>query len=452
VRELRAQRYELQATARLLFSAEGRKEGLKYGHDYHRTAKCKHISRSGSGAGVHRDQEHGSAFYSGLVTCGSVWACPICAAVIQERRREEIAAAIDWAHANGMQPVMVTLTFPHTAWDSLPELLERQADAFRRLRRGKVWQRIKQRMGYQGLIRSLELTHGENGWHPHTHEIWIVGAHVDAEDLQATIVQRWADMCERAGLLSADKRVAFERHAVDVKGWCSASDYLAKQDDSRHWGADREMAKASTKAGKAKGKHAFGLLADAAEGDDKAGKLYVEYAEAVKGRRQIYWTQGLKDLVGINDLTDEELAEESRESADLLGALTLEEWRLVRKAGKRAQVLDAAETGGWRAVQAVVSGLRRLTKADAGVCAPAHPPRPSVVREVGVKGSQAALRAPLTPATVATGRDPNPPPIEAQAQPLDAAIDSFLERWAEVHLSWRMPGHGGPRLARPPDD
>lgn len=48
---------------------------------------------------------------------------------------------------------------------------------------------------------------------------------------------------------------AFYRHAVDVKGWCSTSDYLAKADDAKHWGADREMAKASTKQGRAKGMH-----------------------------------------------------------------------------------------------------------------------------------------------------------------------------------------------------
>ncbi|WP_223932401.1 hypothetical protein, partial [Aeromonas caviae] len=37
--------------------------------------------------------------------------------------------------------------------------------------------------------------------------------------------------------------------------------YLVKMDDSRHWGADRELAKASSKKGKKSGQHPFGLLA-----------------------------------------------------------------------------------------------------------------------------------------------------------------------------------------------
>lgn len=356
VREIRAQRYDLQATARVLLSSEGRRQGLQFGHDFHRTAKCKHITRSDA-AEVYRDAEHGAAFYGGLVTCGSVWACPICAAVVQERRRDEIAQAIDWAYQQGLQPVMITFTFPHQAWDSLPDLLERQADAFRRLRRGSVWQRLKDRMGYRGLIRALELTHGEHGWHPHTHELWLVSADVKADELRDVVVRRWADMCERAGLLTADKRAAFMQHAVDVKGWCTASDYLAKQDDSKHWGADRELAKASTKAGRKTGKHPFGLLADAADGDTRAGHLYVEYAQAVKGRRQLFWSAGLKAEVGIEDIDDEDLAEESREVADLLGLLDQRQWRLVREAGQRAQLLDAAEVGGWPAVLTLLNGL-----------------------------------------------------------------------------------------------
>lgn len=361
LRQNRAERYELLAEARGLFLYQGKQEKLQYPHDWHRTAKCKYITVAGA-VGVHASCEHNSAFYSGLMNCGSVWACPVCAAKVQERRREEIADAIAWAYHQGLQPVMVTLTFPHYMWQKLAELMEQQADALHRFRAGASWSRYKKKVGYEGLIRSLELTFGANGWHPHTHELWFLSSLVDAEAMKAELLERWKACCARAGLLdldNAEQVAAFEAHAIDVKGWCDASDYLAKQDDSRHWGADRELAKASSKAGRAKGKHPFGLLSAAVVGDKQAGARYIEYAGVMKGKRQLYWSAGLKGRVGIVDRTDEELAEEERDSAEMLGLLDLSDWKLVREAGKRTQLLDAAESGGWPAVLALIRSLTR---------------------------------------------------------------------------------------------
>ena len=40
---------------------------------------------------VNTDKTH----YSGLQSCGSVWACPVCASKISERRRLEVSKGID---------------------------------------------------------------------------------------------------------------------------------------------------------------------------------------------------------------------------------------------------------------------------------------------------------------------------------------------------------------------
>ena len=364
IRACRAERYGLLAEARNLFLIEGKKAQLEHAFDWHRTAKCKHITHGGA-VGVHTSNDHSGAFYSGLINCGSVWACPVCAAKVQERRREEIAQAVNWAHMKGLQPVMVTLTFPHYSWQDLRTLIDQQADALRRLRAGAPWRRFKEAHGYQGLIRSLELTHGANGWHPHTHELWFVDKAVNADLMRDLVLERWRSCCIRAGLLNPDdpqQVAAFNAHAVDVRGNCSASDYLAKQDDSRNWGVDRELAKASSKAGRRKGVHPFGLLSQSAEGSTKAGELFVEYAKAMKGKRQLFWSRGLKEQVGIGEMSDEELVEDERDSADLLGRLTRDEWRAVRYNKQQAPLLDAAELGGWVAVQKLVSGLQKPPK------------------------------------------------------------------------------------------
>ena len=356
---LRAERYRLLSAARSIFVEAGRRLGLEHAHNFHRTAKCKHIACGE--VTVLLDKTHKSAFYAGLTSCGSVWTCPICGAKVQERRREEISIGINWAHAAGFQPVLVTLTFPHGRHHKLGRLLKQQAEALRLMRTGAPWQRFKSAIGYEGLIRSLELTYGMCGWHPHTHELWIVGAHADAEDMKREILKRWESACIRAGLLSSDKLEAFRIYAVDVKGWCSAGDYLAKQDDAKNhnWGVDRELAKGGSKIGKVTGKHPFALLAAAADGDRRAGRLFLSYAIAMRGKRQLLWSPGLKSRAGVDNKTDEQLADESREEADVLGLVSTGDWQRVRLYQRRAQLLDAAEAGGWPAVQAELAKLAR---------------------------------------------------------------------------------------------
>ncbi|TPG63533.1 hypothetical protein EAH78_32070 [Pseudomonas arsenicoxydans] len=255
---------------------------------------------------------------------------------------------MSWAYAGGFQPVMVTFTFPHKDWHSLRELLLKQAKALTLLRQGAPWKRFTQSINYQALIRSLELTYGKNGWHPHTHELWFVSSQVEAVELRSRLTELWESACVRAGLLDRNDVVQmynFGLHAVDVKGWCQASDYLAKQDDSRHWGVDREMAKATSKAGTDKGRHPFGLLVDAKAGDFQAGEKYLEFIESMKGKRQLFWSHGLKARVGIEEQSDEELAEKVDPLQVVSCAFDSGNWYRVARFRKRALMLETAEAG-----------------------------------------------------------------------------------------------------------
>jgi hypothetical protein len=349
----RAERYEALSVARFILGKYAKVvDPRREPGDLYRTHDCRYTRRSRF-VGVHYSAAHQSAHYSGLATCGSVWACPVCCAVVQQRRRAELAQLISWAYANGYRPCMVTFTFPHKSFQSLQDLKERQRDAFTRLRRGSPWQRFKDRCGFGGLVRSLEVTHGANGWHPHTHEIWLIRHQTETEqaNFQAEIKQRWQKVCIAAGLLDASDRSqvhAFDMHAVDVRFGVNDSDYLAKQDSSRAWGADREVATASSKSGRSKGVHPHEFLIRRAKGD---GALYLEYVNGMAGSRQLFWSPGLKELVGVLDVTDEVLADESLTPSDMLGDLSADEWSLIRYKRKRAQLLNIAESGDWLQVQ-----------------------------------------------------------------------------------------------------
>lgn len=370
-RSVRSKRFHLLAEARNLLLREGRRQKLRWWHKVHRTAGCKYIKNIAEGsAAIKHDPIHGKSFFVGIQTCGSVWACPVCSAKIQERRREEIAQGMDWAYGRGLKAVMVTLTFPHRKYHRLEDLLKKQADALARLRKGKTWDTVKEITGFEGLIRSLELTYGDHGWHPHSHELWFIDKNADANQLKNKVIKKWRLACSAAGLLDEGDR-GFDNYSVDIKDNASNSDYLAKQDSSRNWGADREIAKATSKTGnKSKGRHPFALLEQSANGDEKSGRLFLEYALHMQGKRQLFWSHGLKKRVGIVDKKDEQVAEESKEEAIPVGQLTDEEWDLVRKDNAQADVLNASETGGWPLVKRILGKLEKEKESADSGCDP----------------------------------------------------------------------------------
>jgi len=355
----RLRRYEALSLARQVlyvrassFPCEG---GPKYPGDVYRTAACRFYSH-GSHVAVQTSIQYRTAHYKGLQTCGSVWACPVCSAVIQERRREEITHAMAWAKREGLSAHLVTFTFPHYADHDLKPLLARQAEAYRLMRQAMAYRKLKERIGYQGMIRSLEVTHGRNGFHPHTHELWFTREGGNAWTLR--LFELWERSCVKAGLLDPDNAAqvhAFRLHALDVIQEVDSGAYLAKLDDSRQWDLSHEMSKAASKVGRRSGIHPFRFLTRNEPGDTG---LFGVYVDAMKGKRQLHWSPGLKDRIGVEDLSDEALADEGRDPASVLGLLNPTEWKIIRGNDAQAEILNAAETEGWPAVLALLAVLR----------------------------------------------------------------------------------------------
>ena len=358
IKATRALRYQAHSQARQILvkhGAIGRPTDTDPESDSarnkYRTAKCRYVNFSD--VAVNHSAKFDAAHYGGLTTCGSVWACPICASRIQERRRVELEKLVAWAELQGLMIVLVTFTFPHRAFQTLLDLLTMQASAYKLLRQTRGYREYMKKLGFVGLVRSLEVTHGLNGWHPHTHELWLVKKPID----QSTLVNFWQRACISAGLLDiSDYRThaAFQLHAVDVRFDVTCADYLAKQDDSRTWGVAHEVAKATSKAGRAKGVHPHHFLIRQASGDSQR---FLEYVDAMKGKRQLYWSPGLKCKASIDEKTDEELATDQEETADLLTLLSTEHWKLIRGNDARAELLDAAETGGLPSILALLKSL-----------------------------------------------------------------------------------------------
>ena len=336
------ERFRLHTIARSVLrrDAAKRKPG-EFPGKVHRTIDCT-WARIGDVSLVKpagRDSYH----YKGLATCGVLWSCPICASKIQERRRVEVAAAVVWAESRGKQACMVSYTFPHRGGDALSDLLHAQQKALAWMRGSRAYKSIMESLGFDGRIRALEVTHGDNGWHPHTHELLFLDC-LPGESVRDALASLWLKACRKYGLFVDGRDVEdnFMRYSVDITASSqAAAKYLAKLDDQNKWTLSHELTKSASKQGRRNGRHPFQLLQEKA-----TEHLFLEYVWGMKGQRQLIWSRGLKDAVGIKEQTDEEIAAVETEVADDQIGIGARAWHFVRSNDARYELLRAAELAG----------------------------------------------------------------------------------------------------------
>jgi hypothetical protein len=359
----KALRFALQSAARYILPKS-------------RTAKCLRLRSAGQQIQVWQSTEYRTASYSGLQTCGSVWACPVCAAKIAERRRAELVGAMAAHKARGGLVNMLTLTTPHQRTDDLRELLAKQAKALSGFWKDMTVRGVLAQMGTIGQVRALEVTHGRrspqnNGWHPHYHVLLFSGSGVDLarfdapqmRDWAVRLYLRWSAYCVRAGLGAPSME-----HGLSLHDGSKAAAYASK------WGLEDEMTKGHTKKA-IRGETPFDFLRAflADRSDTQAGELFRQFAETFKGKRQLHWSHGLKARFAVDDLTDEALASRLDERAEFLGRISLDQWRDVLAADGRAHVLVVAASDGWPAVLAYLEAIKGAGgRGGIGGCL--HPP------------------------------------------------------------------------------
>lgn len=289
-----------------------------------------------------------ATYYRGLRVCGMVWACPVCAAKIAERRRAELVQAMEAHKAAGGTVLLITLTVPHSREDEPFALLDRLLKAFRSFTSGKrAWSALLP--GYVGSVRALEVTHGEvNGWHPHLHVLAFLEGEVDPAEWTPVLLAQWATVTARHGLGQVNE------HGLRLDDGSKAAQYASK------WGLEDELTKAHLKQARKNGNRTpWALLADYAAGDKRAGALFREFFGAFKGKSQLHWSRGLKKRFGIGEKSDEETAQERVEAADVMAArLSLEDWKLIRRHELRGVVLELLRVADRAAVDLLLDNYR----------------------------------------------------------------------------------------------
>lgn len=300
----------------------------------------------------------------GLVSCSSIWCCPVCSSHIRTERARDLATGVENFRTQGGALLFVTLTLRHSRDDDLAQLLEVLYDTWRRLQRSRGWTSRRDRLGIVGFVRSLEVTWSKRaGWHPHLHVLLFLGddpSRDELDDLTGWLTSAWIARLRKSG------RDAVEGPACDVRRVtddASAAERIAGytvKGETVHL----EMARADLKSGR--GSLAPSELLDAAgDGETWAVRAWQEYEEATHGRRAVEWSRNLRALVGLADeRSDQEVTEDA--VADQLDVVETEtvavlsslEWVAVASAGRSWELLEVCAgnaPGDW--LQVVRSSL-----------------------------------------------------------------------------------------------
>lgn len=330
LKQARTERYAMQSVARKALPHE-------------RVSKCLRLVNNRSNVEVWKHTKMQKAFYNGLLVCGSVWNCPICAAKISEKRRLELKQAFNAYKAEDGHMAFLTLTFSHSKFDSLQDILNKFLKASKRFKSGRAYQDIKKQMGIEGTIKALEVTYSDNnGFHPHSHEIIFYKNECNFDEVKKMLWIMWKNACEAVGLS------ANEQYGLTLQSGEDANEYLSKFGRG-NWSLEQEMTKAHIKKGKNESSLTpFDFLKYYLESEEKKYlRLFQEYAMVFKGRRQLVWSKGLKKRFAIEDKTDEEVAKERTEEADLLGLIDYKDWKIILKYDLRSELLNTIEQYGF---------------------------------------------------------------------------------------------------------
>lgn len=292
----------------------------KAAHEQHRTCWChRGVASAADSVSIYRQASGESARLNGVTTCKSVWACPVCSARICAVRQAELSEGMKNWIGQGGYTWLLTLTFPHEFGVPLAELLTKFTRAKAFFKNSKTYKRILAKGVRKGSVSSLEVTLGQHGWHPHQHDLIFATPdafgevkELDGGKMDSRVIlelkSAWYMALRKSGLCEQSQMSDVMAHGLDVRGGQYAAEYVAKFGREQKWGLSREVTMHAAKTGAdAKGAHPFQLLAWAAEGDDLAGRQFLEYALAFEGKRMLSWSRGLKkELTGLDEITDEE--------------------------------------------------------------------------------------------------------------------------------------------------
>lgn len=402
----------------------------------------------GQGVVIKRREVNGQniASFGGLMTCGSVWSCPRCSAVIAHERASEIGNAVRECYSRGGSVYLLTLTMRHSGRDKLVDLWDALSSGWRSSFGTRAWTGQKtrtiercgrliqirpvmgdaERFDIAGVTRVVEATYGSpvdggHGWHLHIHALLFVASSIESGLVQelpevfravdrgwlsrnvlaARVHERWSAGLRKFGIREPGC-VAVDLREVSDSGAEYVGRYLSKATYDAAGKIGMEVAAGQmTKDGRVRrNRTPFQLLSGLAASVDARGfgvrtprhwsvkdagdgdwvvidldtgevlnvtppgewRLWHEWEQASKGRRQILWSRRRLDPASSRELmwnalldTRGESSEQSDEAVasrevggEVLGEISRQDWYriVVWRPSLWTELLEVGELSG----------------------------------------------------------------------------------------------------------
>ena len=281
----------------------------------------------------------GHAGFSGFKRCGSVWACPVCAAVVAAKRQQELEAMAKAASEQGFYISMLTLTLQHSRKDNIKDVWQGISTGWASVISGRQWQDAKEQLGVAGYVKAVEVTFGANGPHVHIHVIFFTKKNPLTSRLRFQrkqgraknpypviekapedfLAERWEKGLAKTGFKMIREVYDPEKDEVrkpglkwDVappgKGCAAMARYAAK---IQAVAISQEATLGQMKNGHGDSRTPFQILASAMLGNESDLRLWWKWEKQSHGHRQMSWSKGLREKFSLDpEKTDEELVNE----------------------------------------------------------------------------------------------------------------------------------------------
>jgi hypothetical protein len=352
----------------------------------------------------------GSLSYQGVMCCHNIWACPMCARKLSERRKKGLSDLLN-AHFMrfGADTVTASLfTIPHSQYDNPKDINKRLTKSYKDMRESRDYKQLMKTLGGCGSSRALEVTWATvNGFHPHIHVLHYfencLMLHIDF--IADTFFNLWADALKKNGfdepsrkafgckLVGSDSKTVDAVSAYFSKPESDVNDadilgYLKKHPEVKSvknaegvdvsgWSVAHEMTKWHLKQARSDSKNyrysmfdfVRGYAIADANGDEESKKqfrtLWLLYREAFKGQRQL-WTTHKHFKISELELSDDELGEKELEEPvqTVVASIDFKHWLVVVFMGARGVLLEKAKKKGAEgvasALEVIVASYREF--------------------------------------------------------------------------------------------